>query len=65
MQSVIPKGKYITGDELKKRMNVCIEKIVESRKQVITEDDLKNSYSPEEFKTAMKEAVSQIFSKKQ
>ncbi|PXV66890.1 hypothetical protein CLV62_104151 [Dysgonomonas alginatilytica] len=53
---------FISGEELKERVHARIEQMYKSKKQVITEEDLKNSYSPEEFKTVMKKEIHKMFS---
>lgn len=52
--------KYITGEELKKAVNSRIDKMYESKKQVITKEDMENSYSPEEFKAVMKVQIQKM-----
>jgi len=56
-------NKYITGEQLKKAVHSRIDKMYESRKQIISEEDMKSSYTPEEFKAAMREETKKIFNK--
>lgn len=56
-----PSTRIYTADKLKNHAAKYIDIFNKNRKQVITEEDVKNSYTPEEFKAVMKEDVKQIF----
>lgn len=45
----ISKSEYISGKELKKRVHERIDKMVENREQIITEDDFTKGISGQEL----------------
>lgn len=51
------KNDYISGEELKNKVFAHIDTLYSQREQIITEDDLSNSYSIDEFKAVMKKKI--------
>ncbi|MFR9164950.1 MAG: hypothetical protein ACLVKO_01520 [Dysgonomonas sp.] len=58
------KEKFITGEELKKRVNVRIDKMFLNRKeQVITAEDIANGISGKELITAVSKKIDKFADK--